>query len=140
MGLLVVGLQRDLGQLLSCSEYVTCRNTHSMSTVNAIRPSRNLNIVPVNPCSRPGADSCLSFRQVFLYFDAALQTRLTLPGLLWFSTELCGKYRSFPKLPFALDSSNILTIPFSTTVSTDCCYEIFRLLIEVWAPLEFSLQ
>ena len=104
---------------LSCSGTCTCRNIDSISEVRAIGPSRNLNIVPINPCSRSGPANNLSFRHISLYFAAALQTRRTLPGLLRFSTGWCGKYHSFPKVPLSSDLPRILTSPFSTSVSID---------------------
>ena len=80
IGSLVLGRHKNLKQLLSCSGTCTCRNFDSMSAVRIFAPSRNLNIVPINSCSRSGPDSNfsnLSFRHTSLYFDAALQTRLT---------------------------------------------------------------
>ena len=91
-----------------------------MSAVKAIGPSRNLNIVPINQCSRSDPANKLSFRHISLYFAAALQTRRTLPGLLGFSTGWCGKYHSFPKEPLTSDLPRIFTNPFSTSVSIDC--------------------
>ena len=83
-----------------------------MSAVRIIGHSLNLNIVPFNTCSRSGPASSLLFRHTSLYLDAALQTRLTLPGLFGFSIGCCGKYHSFPKVPFTSDSSIFLRIPF----------------------------
>ena len=80
-----------------------------MSAVKAIGPSRNRKIVPINPCSRSGPASRLSFRHTSLEFEAALKTRLTLPGLFGFSTGWCGKYHSFPKLHVTSDPSNTIT-------------------------------
>ena len=107
-----------------------------MSAVRAIGPALNLNIVQTNPSSRSGPASSLSFRHNFLHFEAAFQTRLTLPGLFGFSTGWCGKYHSFPKVPFTSDSSNIFTKSFSTSVSNDCWYKIFRFgPVGIFAPV-----
>ena len=76
-----------------------------MSAIRATGPSQNPNIVPIKPCSRSSPASSLSFKHTALYFDAALQTRLTLPGLFGFSTGWWGKYQSFSKVPFTSDSS-----------------------------------
>ena len=109
-GSLVLGRHKNLNQLLSCLGTCTCRNIDSMSAVRAIGPSRKLNILPINPCSRSGPASSLSFRHTSLYFEAALQTRLTLPGLFRFSTGWFGKYHSFPKVP--LTRPVCLRMPF----------------------------
>ena len=115
-----------ISRLLSRSGTCTCRNTDSISAVRAIGPSRNLNIVPINPCSRSGPANNLSFRHISLYFAAALQTRRTLPSLLGFSTGWFGKYHSFPKLPLTSGLPRIFTDPFSTSVSIDCWYSSFK--------------
>ena len=82
----------------------TYRNIDSLSALRAIGPTRNLNIVPINPCSRSGHISGLLFRHSSLYFDAALLTRLTLPGLFGFSTRCSCKYRSFSNVSCTSES------------------------------------
>ena len=107
-----------------------------ISAVRAIRPPRNLNIVPINPFSRSGPASSLSFRKTSSYVEAALQTRLTLPGLLGFSTGSCGKYHSFPKVHFIFYSFNMFMNPISTSVSIDCGYSCSGLgHFGIFAPL-----
>ena len=81
-----------------------------MSAVRVIAPSQNLKYVPINSCSRSSPASSLSFRHISLYFDAALQTRLTLPGYFGFITGWCGEYHSFPKVLFTRPIS--LQTPF----------------------------
>ena len=69
----------------------------SMSAVNAIGLSPNLNIIPINPSIRSRPAISLSFRQTSLYFFAALQTRLTLPRLFVFRNGWCDKNHFYQK-------------------------------------------
>ena len=55
----------------------TCRNIDSISAVRLIVPSRNMNIVPINLCSKSLSVFTLSFSHISMYFAAALQTRRT---------------------------------------------------------------
>ena len=95
-----------------------------MSAVRDISSSRNLKVVPINPCSKSSPANSLLFRHISFDVDMALQTRPILPGL--FGCGWCGRYHSFPKVPFTLDASNIFTKYFSTSASIDGCYILFR--------------
>ena len=93
-GSLDVFRQRNRNVLRSSSINWTCRKIDSVSAVIAIGPSLNLKIVPNKPCRRSRPAISLSFKHTYLYFEAAMQTRWTLPGLYGLRTGWWGRYHS----------------------------------------------
>ena len=103
-------------EFLSCSGTGTCRKTKLISTVTAIKHSRNVKIVPIIPCSRSGPVSSFSFRHRYLYFEAALQTSSTLQNLF----------------DCALDA-------VADTIHTQKCFSLWRRLVSLQNPSRLYL-